>query len=377
MNFSKLDAYLESLPGYGLPACDLAVTYRGETVYRRAVGYADVEKTRPTSENDLYYTFSVTKTTTCICAMRLVEEGKLGLDDPVSNYLPAYAYLTVKGPNGKIVPATKAMTVRHLFTMTGGLNYDLKAAPILRALQDPNADTVSIVNSFVESPLDFEPGTRYQYSFCHDVLAAVVEVVSGMRFADYVKRYVLDPLGMTNTGFHLPEELRPRMSQLYTFVHGPMKAEPVELKNPYIFNDRYDSGGAGYYSCVNDQIRLMTVMANGGSTEDGYSLLRPETIRLMMVGQLDDEQRQSFCPTHRYGYNYGLGGRVHEDPVLSRSLSSIGEFGWGGAASAYNLIDPEKRVAIYFATHVKSSQFAHHCVHPTLRNLAYEAIEGK
>ncbi|MBR2018886.1 MAG: beta-lactamase family protein [Clostridia bacterium] len=376
MNFSKVDDYLEQLPNYGFPACELAVTHKGSLVYRRAVGFADIEKTRPTSENDLYYVFSVTKTTTCICAMRLVEEGKLGLDDPVSKYLPTYAYLTVKNPKGGApTPAKETLTVRHLFTMTGGLNYDLNAAPIIRACQDPNATTLDIVNSFAETPLDFEPGTRYQYSLCHDVLAAVVEVVSGMRFADYVQRYMLDPLGMKNTGFHLPEELRPRLSQLYRFVHGAMKAEPMEIRNSFIFNDHYDSGGAGFYSCTTDQIRLMTVMANGGKTEDGYSLLRPETIRMMMVGQLSDAQHISFCPTHRYGYSYGLGGRVHVDPILSRSRAAVGEFGWGGAAGAFNLIDPEKQVALYFATHVKGAQFVYHMVHPTLRDLTYEAIE--
>ena len=375
MNFSKLDTYLHQLPECGIPGCELAVSYKGELVYRGFAGYADAQKTRPVSENDLYYVFSISKITTCVSAMRLVEEGKLGLDDPVSKYLPAFAYLTVKGADGKPYPAQNVMTVRHLFTMTGGLNYDLKAAPILRAKQDPNANTLSLVSSMAEMVLGFEPGTRYCYSLCHDVLAAVVEVVSGMRFADYVQKNVFDPLKMADTGYHLPEEKRARMADMYTFTHRLMVATPIELRNSYILNDRYDSGGAGLYSSANDQIKLLTVLANGGTTKDGYSLLRPETIQMMTVNQLPDSAMPQFAPTNLYGFGWGLCGRAHMNPTISRSRSGVGEFGWDGAAGAYGLIDPQKQVAIYYGMHVLSCQFGSHMIHPTLRNLAYEAIE--
>ena len=375
MNFSKVDEYLHQLPACGIPGCELAVTYKGELVYRGFAGYANAAKTRPVSENDLYYVFSISKITTCVSAMRLVEEGKLGLDDPVSKYLPAFAYLTVKGPGGKPRPAQNVMTVRHLFCMTGGLNYDLNAAPILRAKQDPNADTLSLVNAMAEMTLQFEPGTQYMYSLCHDVLAAVVEVVSGMHFADYVQKTVLDPLGMTDTGYHVPAEKRPRMAQMYTFTHRLMIPTPIELNNPYILNDNYDSGGAGLYSSANDQIKLLTVLANGGKTRDGYSLLRPETICMMMVNQLPDSAMPQFAPTRLFGYGWGLCGRAHMNAILSRSRSGIGEFGWDGAAGAYGLIDPEKQVAIYYGMHVRDCQFTSNMIHPTLRDLTYGAIE--
>ena len=376
MNFSKLDAFLKDLPACGIPGCELAVTYKGEPVYRGFAGYADAAKARPVSENDLYYVFSISKITTCVCAMRLVEEGKLGLDDPVSKYLPAYAYLTVKGSDGKPYPAKNVMTIRHLFTMTGGLDYDLKSAPILRAKQNPNADTLSLVNAMAETVLQFEPGTKYCYSLCHDVLAAVVEVVSGMRFSDYVQKYVFDPLSMTDTGYHLPAEKRQRMADIYTFTNRTMKATPADLQNSYILNDRYDSGGAGLYSSANDQIKLLTVLANGGTTQDGYSLLRPETIRMMTVNQLPDSAMPQFCPTRLYGYGWGLCGRVHMNPTVSRSRSAVGEFGWDGAAGAFGLVDPEKQVALYFGMHVRGCDYAYHTVHPTIRDLAYEAIEN-
>ncbi len=374
MNFSKLNDLIDSLPACGIPACDVAVTCRGESVYRHGAGFADAEKTRPVSAEDPYYIFSISKITTCVCGMRLVEEGKLGLDDPVSKYLPAYRYLTVKGEYGRIVPAQNVMTVRHLFAMTAGLNYNLRSTSLIRAFMNEKPNTLMLVNAMAELPLDFEPGTRYQYSLCHDVLAGVIEVVSGMRFADYVQKTVFDPLGMTRTGYHLPENLTPRLSELYNIKHGLMQPIATSKVNPYTMTDDYDSGGAGLYSCVDDQIKLMTVLANGGKTADGYSLLKPETIAMMQTNQLPDSARPQFGPTRLFGYSWGLCGRVHVDPVLSRSLSPVGEFGWDGAAGAYALVDPTEQVAIFFGMHAHGCQYAYHVVHPMIRDLVYEAI---
>ncbi len=376
MNFSKLEEYLNLLPRYGLPACDFAVSHRGKTVYRHASGFSDVEKTKPVSENDLYYVFSISKITTCVAAMRLVEEGKLALSDPVSKYLPAFAHLTVKNSSGKPTPAKTPMTILHLFTMTGGLNYDLSTPAVLRRCQDPSAGTLEIVSAFAESALEFEPGTKYLYSLCHDVLGAVVEVVSGMLLCDYVKTYIFDPLGMKDTGFHLPPALLPRVSAQYQFVPRVMRATPVETGNNYILSDNYDSGGAGLYSSVSDQSRLMAVLASGGKTENGYSLLRPETIAMMGKNYLPESAMPQFLPTRLYGYGWGLCGRCHLDPALSQSRSAVGEFGWDGAAGSFGLVDPEKQVGMFFATHVRGCAFVYHMVHPTLRDLAYEAIEG-
>ena len=377
MNFSKLDAYLSKLPACGIPGCALAVSHRGEVVYRQNAGFADANLTRPVAQDDLYYVFSISKITTCGAAMRLVEEGRVELDDPVSKYLPAYARLTVKNAKGKPEPAKNVMTVRHLFTMTGGLNYDINAQPLVRLRQDPNASTLDYVNAFAEGMLDFEPGTKFQYSLCHDVLGAVVEVASGMRFADYVQKYVFDPLGMTETGYHLPESLLPRVSAIYKFTHGVMRSTqtPTETCNSYIFSPNYDSGGAGLYSSVNDQIKLMTTLACGGRTPDGYSLLRPETIAMMGENLLPEEVRPSFMSTRLYGYGWGLCGRAHVNPVVSDSRSSVGEFGWDGAAGAFALVDPKKQVALYFAMQSLGCQYAYHVVHPTIRNLVYECIE--
>ncbi|MBQ7171063.1 MAG: beta-lactamase family protein [Clostridia bacterium] len=365
MNPTDLTNYLEKMPERGIPACDLVVTRDGEVVYRHAVGAE--------AGRDLYYVCSISKITTCTVAMRLVEEGKLGLDDPVAKYLPAYQNLLVKEKKtGEIHPAENVMTVRHLFTMTGGLNYNLRLDPILRARESDHPTTLNIVNSFVESPLDFEPGTKFQYSLCHDVLAAIVEVVSGKRFRDYVKEIILDPLGMGTTDYHLREGWNERIARQYRSLRGLARAEEKEPACGFILSDEYDSGGAGLITNGDEQIKLLTTLANGGKTPDGYQLLKPETIAMMEKGQLPDEVQRSFIPTRLFGYSWGLCGRVHVNPVVSMARSPLGEFGWDGATGPFALVDRKNRLALYFGTHIYDCDYLHHQVHPTLRDMAYE-----
>lgn len=367
MNREWLDRYLDEMPQRGIPQCSLFVTLDGKTVYEKTVG-------RETQERNIGFVCSISKITTCVAAMRLVEEGKIGLDDPVATYLPAYKNLTVKQKDGSVTPAQNVMTIRQLFTMTGGLNYNLKAEPILQAIADRSAGTVEVVNSFAKSPLDFEPGTKFQYSLCHDVLAAVVEVVSGERFADYVKKIILDPLGMKDTGYHLPETLRPRLAKQYSYRHGVSRAVEREPACPYVLTDNYDSGGAGLYTTAEDQIKLMTTLACGGTTKDGYRLLKTETIAQMEVGLLSDEILKKFMPGRLYGYSWGLCGRVHVDPVASSSPSSVGEFGWDGATGSFALIDRKNRLAIYFGAHLYDCDYMTHKGQDLVRDLVYRAV---
>ena len=224
-------------------------------------------------------------------------------------------------------------------------------------------------------PLHFEPGTHFRYSLCHDVLAAVVEVASGMRFANYVKKYILDPLDMKDTGFHLPASLQERMTTMYTFVPGlSAKAEPIECKNKYCLTDNYDSGGAGLYTSPADQIKLLTALACGGKAPNGTQILLPQTIRMLGENRLGDSARIDFEPTRLYGYGWGLCGRAHMDPALSDALSSVGEFGWDGATGSFALVDPTKQVALYFGLHVFNCQYVYRQIHPRLRDLVFEEI---
>ena len=232
MDFAKLDKFIDDMPKRGLPMFDLAVSYKGEIVYRHMSGHSDEALSKPTSENDIYWIFSNTKVLTCIAAMRLVESGVLSLDDKLSKYIPEFEKMFVKNQDGSIVPAKNDITLLHLFTMTAGFDYNMNASTIKEAVA-AGGYTVEVAKAIAKNPLGFEPGTRYRYSLCHDVLAAVVEVASGMRFADYVETNVFKPLGMTDTGFRPSAEQASRISAMYSYHSGLNKAIPVESTNKY------------------------------------------------------------------------------------------------------------------------------------------------
>lgn len=374
MEFTKLDRFIDDMPQRGIPMFDLAVSYKGETVYRHMSGHSDEALTKPTSDKDVYWIFSNTKVMTCIAAMRLVEEGKLALDDKLSKYIPDFEKMFVKNQDGSIRPAKNDITILHLFTMTAGFDYNLYTAPVKEAMER-GAYTLDVVKALSKMPIGFEPGTHYRYSLCHDVLAAVVEVVSGMRFSEYADKYIFKPLSMNDTGFIPTEEQMSRISAMYNYHSGLNKAIPTESTNKYYaISANYDSGGAGLFSTVDDYLKMLTAVAMGGTSKDGYRLLSPESIEMMGKNFLCDDARKDFSTTRMAGYGWGLCGRAHVDPVVSLSRSSVGEFGWDGAAGALSLMDPEKQIALYLGTHVKGCQYIYHRVHPEIINMVYEML---
>ncbi len=373
----KLDDLLDAMPERGIPVCELAFSHDGETVYRRSVGYSNKKEGVKAGKDTLYWIFSVSKTITCTAAMRLVEEGKISLSDPVSKYIPEFADLTVSDGNGGTVPAAAPMTILHLFTMTGGLTYDLNSPNIARAVEKGGVTTLDAIRALAKDPLAFQPGEHYRYSLCHDVLAAVVEVVSGMRFADYVRKTITAPLGMNDTGMHPDAAAAARLCDMYEHITALGKAKERDIYNGYVLSPEYDSGGAGFYSSTDDMQKFATALSLGGTAKNGYRLLREETVKMMEINRLNDDQMRDFVSTRLHGYGWGLCGRVHVNPTYSLSLSPVGEFGWDGAAAAFLLADRKKRVGLYFATSVKGCVYAYNVIHPLIRNLAYEAIFGE
>ncbi|MBR2293318.1 MAG: beta-lactamase family protein [Clostridia bacterium] len=376
MNFRKLDEFIDQLPMCGIPESDFVVTQNGKTIYRHGSGYSDAAKTKPVSNRDLYWIYSTTKIVTCIAAMRLVEEGKLELDDLVSKYIPAFGEVQVLQKDGTLRPATTPITVRHLFTMTSGMNYDRDTEAIRQAV-NAGEGTVGIVAAMAKTPLQFEPGTRYLYSLSHDALGAVVEVVSGMRLSDYLKTIIFRPLGITDMGFFPNEEQKERIAAQYTYHNATGTCK--EIPNVYsgYICDRYESAGGGLFASVDEYIKIISTVACGGTTADGYRLLKPQTIGMMQKNLLSGEPLSDFVGKRLFGYGWGLCGRVHINPLLSRSLSPVGEFGWNSMANAFAWIDTENRIAAFYGCHVQKCSFGSRIVHPTLRNLVYEGLKSE
>lgn len=374
MNFKKLDEFMEKMPERGFPSAELSVCVKGKNVCRTSVGYADSARKRACSPSDLYYLFSATKVVTCLAALRLVEEGKLRLDDRLSDYIPAFSKMKIKKKDGTLVDAENPITIEQLFAMTSGIGYDIDT-PEIRAAAARNAGTYEIVSAMAKTPLYFEPGTHYMYSLSHDVLAAVIEVVTGMRYSEYLKKIFFDPLEIVDMGFRPNDEQKKRFQTMYVYKNGTAKPIEVESKNAYILSDNYESGGAGLFGSVDEYMKIISAISCGGAAPSGARLLRPETIRMCTVNRLCDDALEDFVHGKYYGYGWGLCGRVHVNPTVSFSRSPAGEFGWDGAAGAFAMIDTANEVAMFFSTNVRLAVYLQVLMHPELRNVLYECME--
>lgn len=371
MSFSELTAYLESLSGrFGIPGCGCAVAVDGKVVYRHFAGFWDEEERIPMTGDETHWIYSATKLFTCTAALQLIEQGKLGLNDPVRRFLPEFGRLTVKHPDGTIHPALETLTIRHLMTMTGGLDYDLERPALRKAMESSRESTRELVAALAEDPLNFEPGSHFLYSLCHDVLGAVIEVVSGHTLADYLDDHIIRPLGMTDTTFHPTEDQLSRLAKQYIHLDARGSHRPMGQENRFRLSERYDSGGAGLLSTVDDYIRLLSALSM-----DGGGLLKPETVALMRKPALGATQRSEFCSlrTAVAPYSYGLGVRtlVDNDGIAA----PVGEFGWDGAAGAYALVDCTNHVALFYAQQVCQSYITYQNLHPGLRDALYRSLE--
>ena len=376
MSFQRLTSFLDSLTEQGIPACDCAVYLRNQPVYRHICGFKDAQKTIPASDEDIYWLYSATKLFTCTAVMQLIEQGRLKQENSVSQYLPEFENMKVLHNSG-VSPAKNAMTIHHLLTMCGGLNYDTNTSAIIEARDRTNgqASTREMVTAIAQNPLSFEPGTHFQYSLCHDVLGAVIEVVSGQTFGDYLKENIFLPLKLKNTGFYLDDEKRNHMSAQYVYdTVLKISNEIPNDSNCFILSKKYESGGAGLMASVSDYILFASALSSYGVSANGQQILSKASIDLMRKDQLIGECVEDFRQLGKPGYSYGLGVRTMVDKVTTHAKSPIGEFGWDGAAGSYVLIDPENQLAIFYAQHVHNCGMAYSSIHPNIRDITYESL---
>ncbi len=374
MNFTNLTNFINSLPAYGIPGADVIVYRDHKELYRHSAGVKDTETGEKLTGSELYYMYSCTKVVTCIAALQLFEQGKFLMRDPVANVLPEFADIRVK--NGTYaVPADRPITFRHLFTMTAGLNYNLTSAYIqdISERTGGRCPTRETIAAIAKIPLDFHPGDRFQYSLCHDVLAAAVEVMSGMRFGEYVKKNIFEPCGMVDSTFIMTDEVRARMAVQYRFNDKRGVAEKTPLSNMYILGSEYESGGAGLISSVNDYIKFIDTLASGGVTASGKRIISEFTLKMMRQNCLTDEMLADYHKKWAAldGYGYGYGVRCFIDPAAG-TMASPNEFGWHGAAGSFMVIDPDTRVSLFYAQHMLNNKEAY--VHPRIRHCLYSGM---
>ncbi|WP_138750749.1 serine hydrolase domain-containing protein [Paenibacillus sinopodophylli] len=377
MNFQPLTSFIDTITSWKIPWAEVVIMHKNKTVYHYRNGFANLEEKTPIGDGAIFNLYSMTKIMTCVAALQLIEQGKMLLSDPVSDYLPEYADMKIKKtmPNGEVrlETATRAITVRDLFTMTAGFSYDVGSPSIQEAVKQSKGTlpTRDFAKALAKEPLLFEPGSQFHYSMCHDVLGALIEVVSGKRFSIYLKEEITKPLGMNDTAFDLNDEQHTRLIPQYWYNDELEKAIRQD-GNYFRVGTELESGGSGLLSTVRDYALFLNVLTHRGTSPEGVRILSPASVELMRTDHLNDKTRGDFMWDHMRGYGYGLGVRTHISKSESGLLCSIGEFGWSGAAGSMALIDPESELTVMYAQHLIHSQEPY--VHPRLKNLVYSCL---
>lgn len=340
--FSELQKFMDSFLPMGVPGFDVIIYQHGKCVWRYQNGYADYENKVPFTGKERYNIYSASKPITVSAGMQLFEKKAFKFDDALYEYMPEFKHITVRTEDG-IRDAKNIIRVRDIFCMTAGLNYNKNVPSLQQCIKETNGrcPTRETMKYLAQEPLDFEPSTQWQYSLCHDVVAAFVEVVSGMKFEEYVQKNIFDPLGMTHSTFMLPADELDTVAEQYRF--DPEQKKPVNIGKAisYKLGTEYASGGAGCISTVEDYILFLEALRKGDS------ILSKETVQLLTTDQLTDENRPTYTMSETHGYGLGV-----------RCLAPGGkcpDFGWGGAAAAFLGVDPELDMSIFYAQHMLGS----------------------
>lgn len=382
MDFSKLSLYLDSFYNEkNIPGVGCAVYHRHKKVYEHYAGFSDVENGVPFGPSTLFHLYSATKLITAAAVLQLCEGGRCSLTDPLSAYIPEYRNMKVRSsdPGGAeiILPAKNPLTIEYLLSMQGGVG-SFHVEPVQRVIEETGgrAPTLAVVRAAAVEPLLFEPGTRFRYTSCFDVLGGLVEALSGQRFGAYLKEHIFDPLGMKDTGFTTAEGDRGRLAKDYVqFDAKTNRARSVGENLGINLGSEYECGGGGLYSTVPDYILFAEALCNGGLGVNGQRILRKETVQDMGTNRLFEDSAADFAAfggPSKTGYGYGLGVRVLVDREQNNALSANGEFGWDGARGCYVLVDPAGEVAIFYAQQESGSQWWHW--HGTVRNYVYAGL---
>ena len=340
-----------------------------------AVGTQGLGEKTPVNIDSLWRVYSMTKPITGMAAMILVGEGKMKLDQPISEFLPEFANMTVLTDPEKsmdAVPAKNQITVRHLLTHTAGLGYSIiTKGPLLQAYLD-NGITPGIVSRFpipgqptstptpdlktfserlAKLPLIAEPGTKWSYSISLDLLGRVIEVASGMDFEAFLKTRIFEPLKMNSSYFQVPKSETPRLVSNYAPVNGILFPIDPAATSIYLDKPAFAFGGAGMVCSARDYDRFLNMLANYGEL-DGVRIMSPKTAALAMSDLLPPAV--STDGTYADGAGFGAGGRVGKG-------ANEGVYGWGGAAGTVAFVDPKRKLrAICMAQYMPSNAYPFH-----------------
>ena len=325
------------------------VSHEGKIGFFHAYGLMDREAQKPMSADTIFRIYSMSKAITTTAALNLYDAGKIGLDDPVSKYIPSFANLMVATTNG-LCPVSRPMTIRDLMLHTSGLTYGggpkaLQGAySRLKPMESTNL--AEMAEKLSQVPLAFDPGTDWNYGVGIDVLGRVIEVVSGKSLDEFLAQTIFQPLDMKDTGFSVPPEKLDRFAANYSRTNG-LKVIDAPAESKFAKKVTLFSGGGGLVSTARDYMRFLAMIEHGG-TLDGHRILRSKTVKLMSVNLLS----KTAFPIHfgkekRFGTGFGLGFAVCTEVTSWDPSAHVGEYGWDGAASTHYWVSPaDKLIAV-------------------------------
>jgi CubicO group peptidase (beta-lactamase class C family) len=349
------------------------VARRGQVAYFESWGLRDMGRGDSMETDAIFRIYSMTKPITSVAVMMLFEEGLFFLSDPVGRYLPELRGLDVALPpdsvsGERITGQTRPITIRDLLRHTSGLSYGFFSNTYVDSLYreagvlSRDSTLAQMVSTLAGLPLLYEPGTRWHYSVSTDVLARLVEVVSGMPLDQFFNERILDPLGMHDTEFYVDESRRDRLAHMYWHDRdGNLMAGD---STGYLRKPSFLSGGGGLTSTASDYARFAQMLLNGGEL-DGVRLLGTKTVEPMTANHLDDSQRIA-------SFGFGLGVSVRRELGAGGTQGSLGEYGWGGLAGTTFWVDPEEELIGVFMVHINPNRDID--FRNQFKNLVYQAI---
>lgn len=378
--WKKLDAYIDELCSKDIAGCSCLIFKNGMEQYRKYAGKCNLETGERPNENTLYRIYSLTKLYTAVAAFQLIEQEKLQLDAKVSDFIPEYKSLNVNhvAENGwnNIEEAKTPLLISHLLTMRSGISYSYDndgptmcqtKRTVMNFRQKKEDYTVQeYARLFSKIPLAFEPGTHFLYGAGYDVLAAIIEIVSGKKLGDYFQHYIWDPLELKNTMFRFRNiKDKYNLCRMYQRIENEKLQLVVDRDQFYQPGKKFEEGGGGVLSTLDDYMKFQQCLLDGGIWKN-ERILSEKYVNLMHTNVLTQEQIKDFTIPN-YGYGYGVRVRIKGE-----GKTPIGEFGWYGSSGSYGLIDPVNHLCfLYMQQMIPGNEKE---IHSKLRRYLYEGF---
>ncbi len=388
---ARIDTHFKKFVDDGrLPGWSLAVARDGEIAHVAHYGFADIESKKPLGEDAIFRIASMTKPICAVAAMILWEEGLFELKDHVYRFIPSFrdqkVFRSGSTTNPRFDHINEPMEMWHLFSHTAGLTYGfMHAHPVDTMYRNagfewgmPDKDLAGICDDLAALPLLFQPGAEWNYSMAIDVIGRVVEIISGMKLGEFMKKRIFDPLGMTDTAFHCPQDKSDRLASAYALNPANRKAMPMPAPPTGAFQDpKAHMGGGGLVSTMSDYMKFAMMLRNGGEL-NGTRILSPRTVQYMASNHLpggadlSEYGRPLFAETAMDGVGFGLSMSVTIDPAKAKVPGSVGDYGWGGAYSTIFTVDPVEDLVYMFFTQLLPSSA--HPIRPQFKQMVFQAL---